>query len=647
MCGFVAMLSLNGNKVDQSVVDRMTTTIKHRGPDDEGYYLSGPVGLGFRRLSILDVSPTGHQPMFSPDGQKVLVFNGEIYNYIELRKELQALGHRFKSSGDTEVLLHAYLEWGGECLEKLNGMWAFIIYDIRKGKLFGSRDRFGKKPLYRYRCGDYVIFASEIKAILSSGYYQGGPNWPLVSRFLLGENLSGIDQDNQSFYSGILQVPGGSAFELDLNGQSREWRFWSLSDCCANNSIMDPAKSYYERFEDAVRLRLRSDVPLGVFLSGGVDSTSVICTLDNINKKNANVSNSPITAISFHSPEFDESTYIADTIQQTGAELIRCEPDPRQLWNSLERLLFYQDEPVHSFAAVIFFELCRVASENGIKVMLIGGGADEYLAGDFSYFSNYWCTLLRSGHVREVWNEIGSYCVVHGDAQRSLFLRCLIHLLKAESRRLQVIRMLESWKRYKKLGTNSWFVPELSDHLQMDDPGYQKQTLDLALKRSIERYPLPIYLREDDRSTMAHSIEGRSPFLDYRLVSLAFQLPNNWKLRGPWNKYVLREAMYKRIPESVRSRPDKMGFSVPHREWFADLLYEPMLDLLGSQEFRERGIYKIDAIRRDLKLHREGKVNLTNRLFNLVQFEIWSKLEKDYRHLNPSRYQTSTISEVK
>lgn len=633
MCGFVAMLALNENKVDQSVVERMTTAIRHRGPDDEGYFFSGPVGFGFRRLSILDVSPTGHQPMFSPDGKKVLVFNGEIYNYIELRKELQALGHAFKSSGDTEVLLHAYLEWGGECLEKLNGMWAFIIYDIQKGTLFFSRDRFGKKPLFRYQCGDYMFLASEIKAILSSGYYHGGPNWDVASPFLLGQNLADTDQNNQSFYSGILQVPGGSAFELDLSQRSRERRFWSLSGLFPN-SVMDPAKSYYELFEDAVRLRLRSDVPLGVFLSGGIDSTSVICTLANLSKNVANGSKSPVTAISFHAPEFDESTYVEDTIQQTGANFIRYEPDPRQLWNNLERVLYYQDEPVHSFAAVIFFELCRVAAENGIKVMLIGGGADEYLAGYFGYFRNYWYTLLRSGRVREAWEEIGSYCAVHGDVRWSLFHRSLIQLLKTESTRFQAIRMLQSWRRYRKLTTGSWFVPELFNNVKMDDPGYQEQTLDLALKRSVECAPLPIYLREDDRSTMAHSIEGRSPFLDYRLVSLAFQLPNNWKLRGPWNKYVLREAMDKRIPESVRSRPDKMGFSVPQRKWFADFLYEPMQDLLGSQEFRERGIYKVDEIRKDLELHRTGKIDLSKRLFNLFQFEIWSKLNKDYQNTN-------------
>src|SRR5712691_1288487 len=192
MCGFVGVVALNGAPIDSSVIRRMSITLRHRGPNDEGTYISGPVRFGFRRLSILDLSPAGHQPMSSQGGQTVLVFNGEIYNYIELRKELQSLGHEFKSSGDTEVLLHAYLQWGRECLNKLNGMWAFLIYDMRRGKIFGSRDRFGKKPLYRYRCGDYIFFSSEIKAILASGHYCGGPHWETVSEFLLHGNLESL-----------------------------------------------------------------------------------------------------------------------------------------------------------------------------------------------------------------------------------------------------------------------------------------------------------------------------------------------------------------------------------------------------------------------------------------------------------------------
>src|SRR5947208_3304529 len=212
MCGFAGMVGFDGLPVDKQAVDRMTASLFHRGPDDGGMYASGSIGLGFRRLAILDLSSAAHQPMMSEDGGLALVFNGEIFNYVELRQELQSLGHVFRSTGDTEVLLHAYQQWGHACLEKLNGMWAFLIYDRQRGCVFGSRDRFGVKPLFYHRTDRYTLFASEIKAIRASGLYHGGVNWGVASKFLL---LGSLDEGVESFYSEIAQVPGGTAFELD------------------------------------------------------------------------------------------------------------------------------------------------------------------------------------------------------------------------------------------------------------------------------------------------------------------------------------------------------------------------------------------------------------------------------------------------
>ena len=247
----------------------MTTSIQHRGPDEDGLYIDGSVGLGFRRLAILDLSPAAHQPMLSEDGQQVLVFNGEIFNYVELRQELRALGHTFRSTGDTEVLLHSYQEWGQECLNKLNGMWAFVIYDLKKGMLFGARDRFGIKPSYCYSDENYVLLGSEIKAIRASGLYHGVTNWSIVSRFLLQSQL---DQSSESFFSNIEQVPPGNSFELDLEGRWKLRRNWSLNSLPAN-IVNEPVQEFADKFEDAVKRRMRSDVPVGVCLSGGLDST--------------------------------------------------------------------------------------------------------------------------------------------------------------------------------------------------------------------------------------------------------------------------------------------------------------------------------------------------------------------------------------
>ena len=225
MCGIAIAIGLNGRPIERVAIERMAKSLFHRGPDDSGIYLDGAVGMGFRRLSILDLSEAGHQPMVSEDEQYVLVFNGEIFNYVELRSELRQLGYQFRSSGDSEVLLAAYREWGRECLSKLNGMWAFVIYDRRHRRIFGSRDRFGVKPLYYSRTSDVMQFASEIKALRASGYQRGEINWRTASRFLLEGRL---DSQIETFYEGIEQIPPGSGFELALDGTWHQWFFWSL-----------------------------------------------------------------------------------------------------------------------------------------------------------------------------------------------------------------------------------------------------------------------------------------------------------------------------------------------------------------------------------------------------------------------------------
>src|SRR2546426_59601 len=272
MCGLVVVLGLAGRQADAAILTRMAQSIAHRGPDDSGLYLDHEGGFGFRRLSILDLSPAGHQPMCSEDGQLVVVFNGEIYNYIELRDELRAAGFCFRSTSDTEVLLAAYRHWGAECLAKLNGMWAFVIHDRRHGVLFGARDRFGVKPLFVHRGKDCWLLASEIKAILASGLYARDTNWQVAADFLIDGKL---DETAATFYAGIEQLPPGSAFELRLDGSWRQWTYWSLPGL-EPEPITDVEETFAELLEDAVRIRLRSDVPVGACLSGGLDSTAGI-----------------------------------------------------------------------------------------------------------------------------------------------------------------------------------------------------------------------------------------------------------------------------------------------------------------------------------------------------------------------------------
>ena len=624
MCGLAGIVALHGGRVESAVIERMAEVLRHRGPDDSGSFVQGGVGLGFRRLSILDLSPSGHQPMASSDGRYVIVFNGEIYNYVELRKELTKLGFAFRSSGDTEVLLSAYAAWGRDCLAKLNGMWAFLIYDTARGVLFGSRDRFGVKPLYRYHTGDRVLFASEIKAILSSGYCAAETNWRAVSSFLIQQRL---DTTDETFFRGIDKVPAGSAFELDLRGNYKEWRYWSLTELPAMD-VDDPPQKFAELFEDAVRLRMRSDVPVGVSLSGGLDSTSIICSMARLQESDTSRSGA-LWAFAYMAQEFDESIYIKDTLAQTRARLVRLEIDATSLLDKLNDVLWYHDEPVHTMTALISYELMRLASENGLKVLLGGQGADETVAGYGNYFQHYWHSLYTTAGSRQTKEEITAYSRVHGGTPDRLLQDVRLRALRGKVNRWPAYQTLARWKRKKIAQERDWFNGDLVASLPVEHQEAE-QNLDAVLRFSIERENLPLYLRVEDRNSMAHSVEMRLPFMDFRLISYLFHVPPNWKMRGPWNKYILREAMRGKIPESVRLRPDKMGFPFPARKWFDQGVCTSLLELLDSQAMRERGVYNLQAIRRALTQGGNNNRGLPYEAFNVVQFELWCRLANEF-----------------
>ncbi|HNA47640.1 MAG TPA: asparagine synthase (glutamine-hydrolyzing) [Nitrospira sp.] len=622
MCGIAVAIGLNGRPVERAAVERMAKSLLHRGPDDGGIYMDGAVGMGFRRLSILDLSEAGHQPMVSQDGQYVLVFNGEIFNYVELRDELRKLGHQFRSSGDSEVLLAAYREWGRECLPKLNGMWAFVIYDRRHRRLFGSRDRFGVKPLYYSRDHTVIQFASEIKALRASGYQRVGINWRIASRFLLEGRL---DSHNETFYDGIEQIPPGSGFEVGLDGAWHQWTFWTL-DALPKTIAPDPAATFGDLFEDSVRIRMRSDVPVGVCLSGGLDSTAIICAAARHRDESAGTQPESLQAFCYMAKEFDESKYIADTLLQTHAQLRQLETSPAELWNDVRKVLWFQDEPVHTMTAVVGYQLMRLAASQGIRVVLNGQGADETIGGYSSYFQDYWVSLLQQGRVGAAWQAVKAYTEAHGGNSRARMTAAASRCISWEMYKIGSYRTWAQARRQARIRQNPWFSGDLTKHFISEDTPPSSAALSTALKQSVISAPLPLYLRIEDRNSMAHSVEARLPFLDYRLVSFVCGLSDEWKVRGPWNKYVLREGMKGRIPESVRSRVDKMGFPTASKKWFAHDLYEPLREILASRTLRERGIYNTGALIADLDRHRRGEADFSNRLFHVAEFEILSDL---------------------
>jgi asparagine synthase (glutamine-hydrolysing) len=620
MCGLVVMLGLAGRQADTAVLTRMAQSLAHRGPDDSGLYVDQQVGFGFRRLSILDLSPTGHQPMASEDGQLVIVFNGEIYNYIELRDELRAAGFCFRSTSDTEVLLAAYRHWGPECLSRLNGMWAFVIHDRRRGVLFGARDRFGVKPLFVHHGNHGWLFASEIKAIVASGLYRRATNWQVAADFLIEGKL---DETPATFYAGIEQVPPGHAFELRLDGQWRQWAYWSLP-AVDPEPPADVEGALADLLEDAVRIRLRSDVPVGVCLSGGLDSTAIICAMAR-HRKNGHAA--PLLAFCYHEAAFDERAYIADTLAQTGAQLRRISLTPAAMWDSLAEVLRFQDEPIISGAPIAGFHLMKLAAGNGVKVVLNGQGSDEALAGYPSYFHDHWYTLLRKGRVARAWRETRQYAAAYRARAGRLFLHSLARVFHHQLRRFKPYRSLVR-RRHDRRRTQRWFAPSLGERLGPNDMGYEEPDLNAVLRWSVERARLPHYLRLEDRNSMAHGVEARLPFMDYRLMSLAFRLPADRKMEGVWNKVLLRNSQRGRIPESVRTRVEKMGFPTSLHTWMTGVLAEPLRDILTSRSARERGIYNVEEMLRALENGHRVEPEAALQLFHVAEFELWHDIHR-------------------
>ena len=626
MCGFAGVVGFEGAPVEHATLHRMGGVLTHRGPDDMGIHVAPGVGFVFRRLSILDVSACGHQPMVSDDGAYVIVFNGEIYNFLELRRELESLGWRFKSSGDTEVLLTAYRQWGAECVSKFNGMWAFLIHDTRRGIVFGSRDRMGVKPLYRYRTKTHVYFASEIKAIRASGAYAGGLRADKVAEVLLVGRADEVAEDERTFHEHIEHVPPGSVFEVSADGRISERRFWTIPAGTRDLASGSPAQEFSRLFSDAVHLRLRSDVPVGVSMSGGLDSTSVMCVMATaLANGGGDLRPQPVRAFCYLSPDFDESKYIAATLKQTGAELHPVDIDPARMWDGLESFVWHHDEPVHSMTAMVGYEVYRTAANAGVKVVLGGQGADETAAGYPSYFRVLWQDLAASGAWLQLRREIGVYAQAHGQPVSRLLEQAVRGMLGTTLRKVSAYRQRAAMREAARLGANPWFTGDVKAQLHRTEP--PATDLRGALQWAVERAPLPIYLRVEDRNSMAHSVEARLPFMDYRLVEFLFSLPSYWKLRGELNKFVLREGMRGIIPEVVRERVDKMGFPTSARDWFAGVLYAPMRDLLASRHTRERGLYDVERIARDLERHKVGEIDVSSSLFNVAQMETLASLD--------------------
>jgi asparagine synthase (glutamine-hydrolysing) len=635
MCGIAGIYRRRGFRAsDASRLTAMTDAIFHRGPDDFGYLLGDSrqghieigqggfapgtydVLLGHRRLSIIDLSVRGRQPLHNEARDVFIVFNGEIYNHIELKQTLAARGHQFVSATDTEVIVHAYEEWGEDCVGRFNGMWALAIWNQRTRELFCSRDRFGVKPFYYFLTDDVFIFASEIKAILPALDGCPSPDGGVIYDYLLrGELCHGPE----TFFEGIKRLE--PAHNLTISGNSvKKQRYWNYRTQSHEYDYTRPVDTFKELFHDAVTLRLRSDVPVGMALSGGLDSTSVLAAA----RKNGRDAIKSFSAV-FPGYEYDESHYAQLAARHLGSELLCIDYKPYHLVNELERVIWYMDYPALFGQILSRWEIMRLASRH-VKVILEGQGGDELLAGYLDrYFGHYAldeiCHLKRGQFVCNVKELAAStrrmyrcnglapyYNLVKDFAARFNF-----RLTRPTVTRRAVTRE----KAFHASPTNRTLDRPFEHHLNN------------ALYHDHAQRILPMLLKFGDAISMAFSMEARVPFLDYRLVEFVFALPYYQKFSGSTSKWLLREALQCIVPQEILTRKDKVGFVTPDSQWLKKCIESEIKPLLLSDRTRARKVFDVEEMSRLLNKYMRGQIDISHYVFRWVSIELWYRLYID------------------
>lgn len=610
MCGICGIINFNQQHVKESSIRQMMHIMKHRGPDDEGAFLENNMGLGFVRLSIIDLTTAGHQPKFSQDDRYVVVFNGEVYNYIELREELIKEGVKFKTQTDTEVLLNAYIQWGEECLHRFNGMWAFAIYDREKQTTFIARDRFGIKPFYYLHTKEYFAFCSEIPPLLSLLSKKPTPDCQTIFDFLA---FNRTDQTERTFFNEIKKLQHGHKLRLEHNlPPSDEIRggekWYNLRKRVSQAEGFKSHTEFKELFSSAVGLRLRSDVPVGVCLSGGLDSSSIVSVLLNdFDKKDLNT----FSAVYKKGQTGDETEFIQE-YRTSLKNMFFTTPDSDSLKEDLVQFVKAHGEPISSTSPYAQYKVMKLA-QGKVVVTLDGQGADEELAGYHYFFGFYFKDLLTHGRVARLCSEMYYYLTVH----RSLMgIKSFLFFMLPPGLRTKV-RVNE--KGYIRAD----FVAQFKDSNSIAGNLYGSKSLTDSLLDHFE-YKLEHLLKWEDRNSMWFSLESRVPFLDYRLVEKTLATTGDWKIRKGMTKHILREAMSGILPEKIRLRRDKIGFGTPQDEWFRESGWKSIVNgILNSESFKSRNLIDPKKAKELYKMHLSGEKNAANEIWKWVHLEMW------------------------
>jgi len=600
MCGITTLINLNKESVEESLLKSMNDLIAHRGPDDDGFYTFQNVGLGHRRLSIIDLSLDGHQPMKCLD-KYVIIFNGEIYNYLEIRIELIALGYQFKTKTDTEVIVSAYNEWGINCLQKFNGMWAFLILNIENQELFISRDRFGVKPLYYGNNGKYFAFGSEIKQILKI------VNPKLNSNTLADYLVSGlIEHKNDTFFKEVRSFPAGHfmVYQLQTGVHSFE-RYYEIKkrEEIENLDEIDAINLYKETFLSSVQLRLRSDVKVGTCLSGGLDSSWIAALASRLYNRESNQKFTAITAQSILKCN-DETSYAEMVAKESPIDWLVIRPEPDDFRNNIDKVIYCQEEPFGTPSVFMQHFVMKMSKDANCTVLLDGQGGDETLLGYERYFTTYLQSLPNNQAIIEFYKLQKNSKLNYKE-----LLLYLFYFTNAGFRKNNLAN------RYSFL--NKSIFDKVSWD-QIDIIANASSNVFELQKLEIESTCLPHLLKYEDRNSMWYGIEARLPFLDYRLVEIGLNIKPAYKIKNGWSKNISRIATRNLLPKEIRWRKNKFGFESPDEIWLANtnffkkaIMESPIINSLSSKKNIEK------QIKDKTKLWRLYNIAKWEKLFNV------------------------------
>lgn len=664
MCGITAIVAFNDN-VDAKNIELMNNQLKHRGPDDEGYLIinnaNGYLSLGgedtnfvnsdlsyvptdkiskyeeekillafgHRRLSIVDLSVCAHQPLSIDNDEYWIIYNGEVYNYLEIRKELELLGYKFNSHSDTEVILRAYSHWQEKCLNKFNGMFTFLILDKKRMQIFIARDRFGVKPLYYYQNETGIYFASEIKAFTILPQWQANLNHHRAYDFLVNGLL---DHTEETLFANVKQLRGGEYAVIDLlnlndlqkNGLLKQ-KWYYLEEKNSKSEYQSACNDFKSMFIDAVKLRLRSDVAVGSCLSGGLDSSAIVTVINKIHKEENN-KNLQLTFSAYSSfKKFDEREYINEVVKENQVNDYYCEPSLENLFAINDKITWYQDEPFGSTSIYAQWSVFELAKEKNIKVVLDGQGADELLAGyQGLYFQVYLNELFHHGKFIKFIKEAMQLRKLYGFRLNALILKSIFSLAPAILKNL--IGKILGKKQYRLDWINKDKLNFYTNNVQISNSINDHNVKELSYKQLIYSH-LPMLLHWEDRDSMVHSIESRVPFIDYRLVELAYSMPSNYKINNGVSKRVLRDSLDGILPKKIKNRISKLGFVTPEEIWLKnnkELFRQKLIDAIDVSE----GILNKTQILSIFEEIVNGSRQFDFWIWRLISFGTWMRIFK-------------------